>query len=211
MIVGFLNDKGGTGKTTTAVHFFDWLLTVKQKSVILIDGDGWQQSSSRWLRQMGCPSQVISSPETILEELPKIHEDYEWVVVDAPATLGNVSRSIIAVSDRIVIPCPPTPLDLHGTGKVLAAISEASRVQIKSGTFAGLFLNRAFKNTVLFRESLSFIEQYSTQGYHVLPPIFHRQAITDSPGQGSTVFRAKSAKDSASSYEELFSAVIGEW
>lgn len=39
MRIAFINEKGGTGKTTLAVHFAAWLATARRKPVIIVDLD----------------------------------------------------------------------------------------------------------------------------------------------------------------------------
>ncbi|MGL5058771.1 MAG: ParA family protein, partial [Microcoleus sp.] len=48
-VIAIANQKGGCGKSTTAVHLAHWLQT--HGSTILIDADA-QQSSSHWLGAM---------------------------------------------------------------------------------------------------------------------------------------------------------------
>lgn len=49
-IIAFVNQKGGVGKSTGAVHAADRFAR-KGKSVILVDADA-QQSSSQWIAEL---------------------------------------------------------------------------------------------------------------------------------------------------------------
>ncbi len=57
MIYGFLNSKGGCGKSTLSVHFAAWMQQ-SGKSVILVDSDT-QKSASKWLKD-ACPARRAS-------------------------------------------------------------------------------------------------------------------------------------------------------
>ena len=87
-IVAVINQKGGAGKSTIAVHLVRWLQKQK-KTVLLVDADA-QCSSSKWLSRLAqeIPYQVLQAPDELLDELPKLVESYQWVVVDGPAALS---------------------------------------------------------------------------------------------------------------------------
>jgi chromosome partitioning protein len=69
-IVAFVNQKGGTGKSSTSVHFTVWLATKLQKQVLLVDADP-QRSSSLWLQSMDIkiPAVTLDSADDILEDV----------------------------------------------------------------------------------------------------------------------------------------------
>ena len=65
--IALVNNKGGVGKSTTAVHFSSWL-EKRSKRVMLIDADA-QVSSSRWLdnRKSNIEYVTQSDPNWILD------------------------------------------------------------------------------------------------------------------------------------------------
>jgi chromosome partitioning protein len=72
-IVAIINQKGGAGKSTIAVHLVRWLQ--KQKaSVLLVDADA-QCSSSKWLARLeqNISYQILQDPDELLDELPKLN------------------------------------------------------------------------------------------------------------------------------------------
>ena len=66
-VIGFVNEKGGSGKSTSAVHFACWL-RAQGATVLLVDADT-QVSSSEWLKSMdnSLPYQVLNQPDDLLE------------------------------------------------------------------------------------------------------------------------------------------------
>jgi chromosome partitioning protein len=199
-ILAFTNQKGGAGKSTGAVHAVDWF-TQKGYSTLLVDADG-QQSSSSWLKELGLPCKIISDPEELFDELPKLSEHYDIVVIDGPGNASEVTKAVLIRSNLVLIPCRDSMIDLASTGKIVQFVRQAR--EIRGGLpAAAVYLNAVKDNTILLREA-----QEALQGGllpllgTVLPD---RQCIKDAPGQGSTVFRMKgtSPKAAANAYTKL--------
>jgi len=98
-ILAFTNQKGGAGKSTGAVHAVDWF-TQKGYSTLLVDADG-QQSSSSWLKELGLPCKIISDPEELFDELPKLSEHYDIVVIDGPGNASEVTKAVLIRSNLV--------------------------------------------------------------------------------------------------------------
>lgn len=111
-IIAVLNGKGGVGKTTTAVNLAA-AFSEKQK-VLLVDAD--PQGSAAWWsgrsdKGMGFNLVQETDPQ-LLSELRKI-EGYDLVVVDTPPALRSEAlTAVVAISDYLVLPTPPAPMDL---------------------------------------------------------------------------------------------------
>ena len=199
-ILAFTNQKGGAGKSTGAVHAADWF-TQKGYSTLLVDADG-QQSSSNWLKELGLPCKVISDPEELFDELPKLSDHYDIVIIDGPGNASEVTKAVLIRSNLVLIPCRDSMIDLASTGKIVQFVRQAR--EIRGGLpSAAVYLNAVKDNTILLREA-----QEALQG-GVLPLLNtvlpDRQCIKDAPGQGSTVFRMKgsSPKAAANAYTKL--------
>jgi chromosome partitioning protein len=184
--IAVVNQKGGAGKSTIAVHLARWLQK-QQEDVFLIDADG-QRTSSIWLESLEneIPFQVLQNPDELLEQVPKFTEDHEWVLIDGPATLSETTRALLLWADLALVPCQPAGVDLASASDTVRLIRQAQA--IRDGLpKAALFLNRAIKGTKLKDEAFSVLKQ--VQGVALLKSIIHqRQVITDSFGQGATVF-----------------------
>ena len=105
VIIGSLNQKGGAGKSTTAVHLAHWL-TKKGKSVHLVDLDP-QATSSFWLQasDMGIPQTFLDADsDVVLEQIPAIAETVDVVVVDGPGGLSDTTRAVLLLADLALIP-----------------------------------------------------------------------------------------------------------
>ena len=187
-IIAFLSQKGGVGKTTTAVHAREWFSQFG--SVGFVDADA-QRSSSRWLANIS-PNilvEVTHDPTTLYRELPLLREKHDFVIVDAPGSLEEVSRAILSRCDLVAIPSQPSHLDLDSNVKTIEMVEIAQDIRGGSPK-AVLFLNRAEEGTVLLREAKETIDQ-GLAGLNIarLQSVIHkRQCITDAPGQQTTVF-----------------------
>ena len=113
MRVAITNLKGGTGKTTTAVHVASGLAA--HGRTLLIDADE-QASASAWaaLLEDRCPFDVITdSGADIHARHERRASTYAHVVVDAPPHDVAVVRSAIRIATDIVIPLSPSAMDVN--------------------------------------------------------------------------------------------------
>ena len=154
MIVALVNQKGGVGKTTLALHLAGrW--AGKGKRVVVVDADP-QGSALDWSEQRareGVPRLfgVLGLPrETLHRELPAIAADADYVVVDGAPRIAGVARSALLAADLVLIPATPSPLDGWASAEMLRLLDEA-RV-FRPGLPARMVLNRCAARTVLARE-----------------------------------------------------------
>lgn len=203
-VIGFINQKGGCGKSTAAVHYICWLKQQGRK-VFLVDSDA-QRTSSQWVEsfQQDIPYKAIPEPDQILEELPKLMEMYEWVVVDAPAALSEATRSVVLWCDLAVIPCQPTGVDLSSASDTVRLVRQAQAIR-KGQPKALMFISRAIQGTRLKGEAVQFLQQIPD--VTPVPQVIHqRQIVADAYGQASSVFdlSGKAAKEASEEYDSLF-------
>ena len=99
MIVAFVNQKGGVGKTTLALHLAGrW--AGKRKRVVVVDADP-QGSALDWSEQRAREGVarlfgVLGLPrETLHRELPAIAADADHVIVDGAPRIAGVARSAL--------------------------------------------------------------------------------------------------------------------
>ena len=113
MIISFLNQKGGVGKTTLSVNVAACLARQGHR-VLLIDADK-QASATTWasLRD-DAPFQVVSMARSnMARDALKLASDYTHTVIDGPPTLKRLRAP--ALSLRISWRCRSNPRDFpHG-------------------------------------------------------------------------------------------------
>src|SRR5690606_32167119 len=105
MIIAFVNSKGGVGKSTLAGNLAGWL-DQQGHTVILADCDS-QQSSSEWIREAAPKIEIarLSSPDEVLDELPSLAREADFVIADGPGSQTETSRALLMWADMAVIPC----------------------------------------------------------------------------------------------------------
>ena len=207
-VIAYVNQKGGCGKTTASVHFAYWLVN-QGKHVLLVDADA-QRSSSLWVKDMEPPIEckVIQSPDDLLEQIPELTAGYDYLVVDGPASLSEVSRAILYRVDLAVVPCQPTGVDLRSASDAVRIIKQAQSVRAGPPK-AAVFVSRAVKGTRLKEEALQLLSQL--ESVQALETVIHqKQAIADTSGQSATVWDlgTRPAKESGREYERLFKEVL---
>ena len=114
MIVAVVGEKGGTGKTTLAVHLAGWR-TMAGRDVMLLDADP-QGSSGQWVsfrREFTdkCPASVPAGAR-VGAAVIDFAKRYDDVVVDIGAGDGLGMEMLMRVADVALIPLQPNAMDV---------------------------------------------------------------------------------------------------
>ena len=184
MKIGILNQKGGAGKTTIALHLAH-ALALKDYQVMLIDADP-QGSARDWAtaREGNAPFSVVGLDRPIIhKEINKLSTGYDYVIIDGAPRVSDITRSAILASDLVLIPIQPSPLDIWAAHSVVELIEEAQIYQ--PDLKATFIINRKIVNTAIGKEVVEVLKDYP---YPVLKAaLAQRIAFAESLNIGSTV------------------------
>lgn len=162
MVISFLNQKGGVGKTTVSFNVVCELAS-RGKKVLFVDSD--LQGSASLLNEaresdLGFPIVSIANP-SINKAVQQIKTDYEYIVIDGIPSISKITQSTILASDVVVVPMQPSGVDVWATESLIEMV-DAARV-LNPDVVVGIVLNRFDGNRVLAKGILDMVEQTDWQ------------------------------------------------
>ena len=127
----FANEKGGTGKSTTAVHTAI-ALAASGHRVAALDLDSRQRTMTRYLENRDATMRRLDTelpkaryevleeqtPEGLDAAIGRLSEDCDVLVIDTPGRDDPVARSAILKADTLVTPMNDSFVDLDLIGQV---------------------------------------------------------------------------------------------
>ncbi|MDR1233658.1 MAG: division plane positioning ATPase MipZ [Holosporales bacterium] len=153
-VIVFGNQKGGTGKSTLAVHLSVSLLNQGYK-IATIDVDARQGTFSRYIEnrrktQLISPEILISSHTTLFEDdsdsiavleknnkekfekLVHSHQDFDFIIIDTPGNDSHLSKLAHSYADVIITPMNESFIDLD----LLVKIQDDKSKDLKPSVYA---------------------------------------------------------------------------
>jgi chromosome partitioning protein len=125
-IIAFLSQKGGSGKTTLAVHTAVAAHEAGRR-VVVIDTDP-QRSATVWseARQAFEPVVATAAPSELARVLKAARDEkMNLAIIDTAPHAAPEAASIARAADFVVIPCRPTAFDLAAAGSAAAIVNAA--------------------------------------------------------------------------------------
>jgi len=206
MIISFVNQKGGVGKTTISVNVAACLVRQGYK-VVLIDADK-QATSSTWasLRDEN-PFPVVAMPrENMAREAIELSRNYDFTIIDAPPHAEAIMRACIIAADFVIMPIEPSGPSAWAKDETVKQIQQAAT--FKETLKRAFVVSRKIGNTVIGRDIRGMVED---SGIPVLKTdIEQRVAQAEALTLGKTIFEygAKGAKEARDEIEALTKEIM---
>src|SRR6202167_1078242 len=208
MIIVIANSKGGVGKSTIAVHLAAWLHE-QGHSVTLADCDT-QQSSSECAKEAGPAVKPVrlSDPDEILDRLPALGQQTDFVVADGPGSNTETSRALLLRADLAIVPCKASMLEVRALAQATNVLRQAQ--DIRGGQPRALIVlsmvGKTYRLTQDMKDAAAALELPLAKTALTL-----KQIYADAPGQGAVVWQLGSrGKEAANEVEALFREILPE-
>jgi chromosome partitioning protein len=160
-VVALLHQKGGTGKSTLAIGLATSLAAsavpssqvsvetpATQARVLLLDAD-YQGTSSEWGNRYAGDFGI----EVRSQVQPIVHRDAarfaartDWLVIDGPPGLSEMTQSVLATGGRILVPLRPSLPDLWALPWFAALVGKSRR---EGATFKPLLVINQYRGEEL--------------------------------------------------------------
>jgi chromosome partitioning protein len=204
-VIAVLNQKGGVGKTTIAVHLARALQLMGHET-LLVDSDP-QGSARDWAAAKSeQPLTVIGLDRPTLDRDVKRLGCGGYVVIDGAPQLKDMAASAIKAADLALIPVQPSPYDIWATADLVDLVKQ--RIEITDGRFRAVFVvSRVITGTKIGKEVFDVLAGY---GLPILKSAVSQRVIfAVSAASGDTAMDMEQAGAAAQEVKALAGEVLG--
>ena len=182
-VITISQQKGGTGKTTLAVHLAMAFIKYHNLKVAIIDTDP-QGSLGKWF--MIRSEKNISNENLTFKtaslwgaqyESKTLKNDHDIVVIDTPPKIESDARPAIEAADLVIIPMAASHVDFWATGAIVEIAKKANKKILVQ-------INRSSQRSKLINKTNEFIKSLNLSSTKTI--IGNRQIYTSAMGEGKT-------------------------
>lgn len=198
MILSFVSQKGGSGKTTLSVNFAT-LAFNGGVQVAIIDLDP-QASASAWSAVRGTDILVEACHPPLLNKTIETltNKDYQLIIIDTPPHNSTAAANAIRASNFVLVPVRPSSFDL-------AAVNDTINLIKTSSAQAACIMNSVPPNTVVADKAEKLL---SENGLECIGRIGQRMAIQHALTVGKGVIETDPKSPSAEEIIDIWNKII---
>lgn len=247
-IIAFANEKGGIGKTTSAVNVAA-CIGKRGKKVLLIDSDPQGNATSGvgvnkrtvengvyevltgkcvakdaiiktkfdnlWLMPANIALagavyellDVENYNNLLKNALSDTKEEFDYVIIDCPPSLGLLTINALAAADGVIIPMNCEFYALEGLSQMMLSIRQTKKALNPKLEVTGILITMFDRRLNLTRQVLDELKKY--YGDKILEPYVTRNVrLTEAPSFGEPIIYFDKSSKGAQAYDKLSLEVL---
>ena len=206
-VITISQQKGGTGKTTLAVHLALAFIKYHNLKVAIIDTDP-QGSLGKWF--MIRTEKKVSSENLTFKtaslwgaqyESKTLKNDHDIVIIDTPPKIESDARPSIEAADLVLIPMAASHVDFWATGAIVDIAKKANKKILVQ-------INRSSQRSKLIEKTKDFIKSLDLSSTKTI--IGNRQIYTSSMGEGKTAVEKQKKGNAVEEIKDLSDQILSE-
>ena len=206
-VITISQQKGGSGKTTLAVHLALAFIKYHNLKVAVIDTDP-QGSLGKWF--MIRTEKKVSSENLTFKtaslwgaqyESKTLKNDHDIVIIDTPPKIESDARPSIEAADLVLIPMAASHVDFWATGAIVDIAKKANKKILVQ-------INRSSQRSKLIEKTKDFIKSLDLSSTKTI--IGNRQIYTSSMGEGKTAVEKQKKGNAVEEIKNLSDQILSE-
>ena len=234
-VIALANQKGGVGKTTTAVNLAA-CLAAEGRKVLLVDSDPQGNATTglgldkRDIKKSiydilindDVPAKDVIIPTAydnlsllparenrLKNALERVKYDYDYVLIDCPPSLGLLTLNALTAASSVIIPIQCEFYALEGVTMLMNTIQRVQRNLNPALKLEGVVMTMFDARTNLASDVVNEVKKYfSAKMYNTIIP--RNVKLSEAPSHGEPVIVYDSRSKGAQVYQELAREVIGD-
>ena len=206
-VITISQQKGGTGKTTLAVHLAMAFIKYHNLKVAIIDTDP-QGSLGKWF--MIRTEKKVSNENLTFKtaslwgaqyESKTLKNDHDIVIIDTPPKIESDARPSIEAADLVLIPMAASHVDFWATGAIVEIAKKANKKILAQ-------INRSSQRSKLIDKTKDFIKSLDLESTQTI--IGNRQIYTSSMGEGKTAVEKQRKGNAVDEIKNLSDQILNQ-
>ena len=206
-VITISQQKGGTGKTTLAVHLAMAFIKYHNLKVAIIDTDP-QGSLGKWF--MIRSEKKVSNENLTFKtaslwgaqyESKTLKNDHDIVIIDTPPKIESDARPSIEAADLVLIPMAASHVDFWATGAIVEIAKKANKKILAQ-------INRSSQRSKLIDKTKDFIKSLDLESTQTI--IGNRQIYTSSMGEGKTAVEKQRKGNAVDEIKKLSGQILNQ-